>query len=97
MRYGQQGTADASCRRAFRNGAADRRQCNFVTEARRQAPVVAHEQEGATGLDAFARQQIEESGLALSIEPGSLLLGDDDLWLADQCPRGSDALLLADA
>ena len=81
--------------RTSARGAGDAGEVGDAGEACAQAFVVAdHDQRRAGGGD-IGEQEVEECLLAVAVERGGGLVGDDQLGRADQRARGGHALLLA--
>jgi hypothetical protein len=55
-----------------------------------------HDQSRPAVLD-FCEEQIEEGRLAIAVKCRGRLVGNDELWRADQRASGSNPLLLADS
>src|SRR5690606_15231817 len=67
-----------------------------AVEQRRQALVVADEQQAGAGRAAFGEQQLEKGLAGVMIQRRGRLVADHQPRLADQCARGGDPRLLAD-
>src|SRR5690606_40703055 len=77
-------------------GAIEFGQRQRAVEQRRQALVMADEQQAGARFAAFSEQQFNEGFPGVGIQCGSGLVGDHQFRLTDQGPRGRDPLLLAD-
>ena len=67
-----------------------------MVEMRRQAQIVADEDEGAAGPFGLAQQQFNEGSLTPGIERRGWFVSDQDFRLADQRSCRGNTLLLAD-